>query len=264
MSDAAQPVTRGDYDWNTHWSAFRSSADNNPANEYRGHLVFDHLGPMHPGQHLLDIGSGQGELALLAASRNPGLAVLGLEYSAAGVDVAKREADRLGLRADFIQCDLLATTPPRPSEAGWADLAVCSEVLEHVDDPARLLHNARGYLKPGCRIVVTVPAGPRSAFDRHIGHRRHFDPKSLRRVLLDAGLRDIRIQRAGFPFHNLYKLTVMARGRSLMHDIDPAESTSRGATVASRFALGVFRYAFRLNLDRSPFGWQLVATAENP
>src|SRR5437773_1070670 len=69
----------------------------------------------------------------------------------------------------------------------WATHAVCSEVIEHVDDPRRLLSSARAYMSPGCKLVLTAPGGPMSAFDRHIGHRRHWDPRDIKTLLLDAG-----------------------------------------------------------------------------
>ena len=37
--------------------------------------------------------------------------------------------------------------------------------------------------------VVTVPGGPRSALDLHIGHRRHFTPDDISQVLTDAGFK---------------------------------------------------------------------------
>jgi hypothetical protein len=136
-------------------------------------------------------------------------------------------------------------------------------VLEHVDEPARLLRNALTYLSPGCRVVVTVPGGPRSALDRHIGHRQHFNPAALRQVLAAGGLAGISIRRSGFPFFNLYRLTVIARGRALVRDL---ENTVPGAPLSriARVTIGIFDRAFRLNLDHSPLGWQLVATAVVP
>ncbi len=89
--------------------------------------------------------------------------------------------------ARFVQLDLTTEATRRTGDcADWADLAVCSEVLEHVDDPARLLRSAMQYVAPGGTVVVTVPGGPRTAFDRHIGHRRHYTTDALRAVL-DAG-----------------------------------------------------------------------------
>ncbi len=95
--------------------------------------------------------------------------------------------------------------------------AVCSEVLEHVDDPTTLMRNVdRRCSRPGAKVVVTVPGGPRSAFDKHIGHFRHFTGPTLHQVLTDAGLDVDRVLRTGFPFFNLYKLAVIARGEKLV------------------------------------------------
>ena len=75
------------------------------------------------------------------------------------------------------------------------------------------------YLARGCRVVVTVPGGPMSAFDRSIGHRRHFTPDSLSQILRESGFRVESAQRAGFPFFNLYRLVVIARGEAVTHDV---------------------------------------------
>jgi len=32
-----------------------------------------------------------------------------------------------------------------------------------------------------------VPGGPMSAFDRHVGHRRHFSAAALRQLLVNSG-----------------------------------------------------------------------------
>jgi hypothetical protein len=113
------------------------------------------------------------------------------------------------------------------------------------------------FLEPGCRLVVTVPGGPMSAFDRSIGHRRHFTPDSLSQILRESGFRVESAQRAGFPFFNLYRLVVIARGRRLTRDI------GRGSATAGT-AMSAFGHLFRLNVDRSPFGWQVVAVATLP
>jgi hypothetical protein len=96
-----------------------------------------------------------------------------------------------------------------------------------------------------------------SAFDRSIGHRRHFTPASLSALLVQSGFRVERAERAGFPFFNLYRLAVIARGNRLASDLEAGSSTA-GA------AMSMFDRLFRLNLDRSPFGWQIVAVATRP
>ena len=116
--------------------------------------------------------------------------------------------------AVFVQRDLTRAEPPPPEHGGWATHAVCSEVLEHVDDPGGLLEVSRRYLAPGCRLVVTVPGGPMTAYDRHIGHRRHFQPRELADLLRGAGFDVLRATGAGFPVFNLYRLLMRALGNA--------------------------------------------------
>ena len=105
-----------------------------------------------------------------------------------------------------------------------------------------------------------MPGGPRSAFDRHIGHHRHFTAADLRGVLTDAGFAVERVQRAGFPFFNLYKLAVIARGRRLIADVEdraPGAAPSRAELTAAR----LFDLGFRHSRDDFPLGWQMAAVA---
>ena len=118
---------------------------------------------------------------------------------------------------------------------------------------------ASDYLAPGCRLVVTVPGGPRSAFYRHIGHRRHFTARRLRRLLEESGFEDVTVHRAGFPFFDLYRLVVIARGRRLIADVEQSKDALGDGTSGA--ALRFFNRIFRYNLDSSPFGWQLLAVA---
>jgi hypothetical protein len=135
-------------------------------------------------------------------------------------------------------------------------------VLEHLDEPRQLLSNAAEYLAPGCVLIVTVPGGPRSAFDTHIGHRQHFTDASITRVLEDCGFQDARAMRAGFPFFNLYRLVVILRGKKLVAD---AAASSRGSmSLLARTVMRVFGILFKGNLSDSPWGWQMVAIGRWP
>ncbi len=242
-------------DWDAHWDDYASSAEENPAQRFRRRVVFDLLERDGPPMRLLDIGAGQGDLLAGAVERWPSCAVAGVELSGAGVAEARRKAPS----ANVVQADLLHATPAIAARLGWASHAVCSEVLEHVEQPAVLLRNARPLLAPGCRIVITVPGGPRSAFDKHIGHRRHFTRTALGEVLADAGLTDIRVEAAGFPAFNLYKLVVLLRGKRLIEDAKAA-TPSGATTVVTR----AFDRLFDGASGRGRFGWQLVATATSP
>jgi len=246
--------------WDQHWDAFGARATGNPANKYRHRLIVDELGRLADGAKVLDIGSGQGELAAILRLHYPRVAIWGVEYSAEGVRRATAMAEAQHLAIRFSCRDLLKSEEVRSSERAWATHAVCSEVLEHVDEPHVLLRNAREYLAPGSRLVVTVPSGPRTAFDRYIGHRQHFTPATLRDTLTAGGFSTHHIQRAGAPFFNLYRLTVMLRGRRLIEDLTRPDSLVEPSR-AMDYAYRAFDAAFRFNLPATPFGWQLVAVA---
>jgi trans-aconitate methyltransferase len=244
-------------DWDRHWRDYAESAASNPAQAYRRRLVLRLLASGGNGipARVLDIGSGTGDLAAEIRNAFPRAELLGLDLSAAAVAHAARKVPA----ATFLQHDLVSSFEPEPAYRRWATHAVCSEVLEHVEDPEALLANARPYLAPGCRLIVTVPGGPISAFDRHIGHRRHFTAKSMRALLEQAGFVVERCTRAGFPFFNLYRLVVLLRGERLVDDV------ARGAGPGrARLVMRIFGALFRLNLARSPWGWQVLAAARFP
>jgi 2-polyprenyl-3-methyl-5-hydroxy-6-metoxy-1,4-benzoquinol methylase len=242
-------------DWDRHWLDYADAAEHNPAQRYRRSIVFDLLALGDGPARVLDVGSGQGDLAAELLRRHPGAELLGLEVSAAGIEIAQRKAPGAG----FVHRDLTQRGEPEPQQRGWATHAVCSEVLEHVDQPRELLANAAPYMAPGCRLVVTVPGGPMSAFDRHIGHRRHFSPKALGELLTEAGFDVETAIGAGFPFFNLYRMVVILRGRRLVEDVSGGGTGSESRLAQATMA--AFRPLFRLNRLRGNRGWQTVAVA---
>jgi SAM-dependent methyltransferase len=204
---------------------------------------------------VFDLGSGQGDLVQKLDPLLRNARFVGAELSENGVAISRRKVPG----ATFFVADILQPPVALNDFVGWATHAVCSEVLEHVDDPVAFLKRARTYLAPGAHLIVTVPGGPMSAFDRYIGHRQHFNRRKISVMLEQAGYSVERTYRAGFPFFNLYRLLIVARGGRLVKDAQtgPAGAPSGAASLAMK----VFRVLFHVNLLDSPFGWQVVATA---
>ena len=223
----------------------------------RHELVFAFLDEERiPHARLLDIGCGQGDFLAGARRRNLATEYAGIELSESGVAISRAKLPGV----DISQVDLLAPPPEAERLQGWATAAVCTDVIEHVDDDVGFLRAARRLLTPGGRLAVTVPGGPMSAFDRHIGHRRHYSGERLRRALEDAGFTVDRVFRAGFPFFNLYRVMVIARGRTLITTVESGALASGGGAL-ERLAMRGFRFLFRFNRADSRFGWQLLALA---
>jgi SAM-dependent methyltransferase len=247
-------------DWNHLWEDYAASAEENPAQAYRRALVTEllELGPGSESARILDLGSGQGDFARELKRRFPYAEIRGLDISAAGVRMAQEKVPQ----GRFLEADL--TRPLRLPEdwTGWATHMVCTELLEHLQNPAEVLANARPLLGVGARIVITVPSGPMSAFDRFLGHVQHFSPASLTQCIQAGGGTPVIVLRAGFPFFNLYRLVVILRGERLVED---AARVQEGApSRLASWVMALFRFLFRFNARRWGPGWQLVAVAKVP
>jgi SAM-dependent methyltransferase len=148
------------------------------------------LGEARPGERVLDLGCGAGRF--VAALRGMGADPVGVEIAEAALERARAVAPGADLRR-------LADDGSIPLEHGSVDLVWCSEVLEHVAEGAHLLQEARRVLRPGGRILVTVPYHGRVQaaltallrFDAHFDpqgqHLRFFTRASLASSLLAAG-----------------------------------------------------------------------------
>jgi 2-polyprenyl-3-methyl-5-hydroxy-6-metoxy-1,4-benzoquinol methylase len=253
------PANRRD-GWNQHWDDYATVALANPAQAYRRELILRGLalGEARPPVRVLDLGSGVGDMARVVARARPDAEIIGLDLSSRGAEIAQKKVPG----ARFFQQDFTQPLKLEQQYRSWATHAVCSEVLEHLDDPVAMLRNVRSLMAPGCRLVVTVPGGPMAAYDRHIGHRRHFTADLLERTLEDAGLRVASLNGAGFPFFNLYRLVVIARGTKLISDVTTEETQELPTKV--RVAMRAFSWLFKLNTHETRLGWQLVAVATQP
>lgn len=105
-----------------------------------------------PGQRLLDLCCGTGDLALLLAAKvRPGGQVLGLDAAEAPLDLARRRAaSQPWLPLDWQLGDALATG----LSDGWADGAVVAYGLRNLADPLAGLRELRRLLRPGGRAAV--------------------------------------------------------------------------------------------------------------
>jgi 2-polyprenyl-3-methyl-5-hydroxy-6-metoxy-1,4-benzoquinol methylase len=164
-------------DWDDHWKRYNQSNSENPAQKYRFKLILEELRKFRDQDSLkvIDIGCGQGDLLFATQNLFPSFKLMGLELSQEGVNIVK---EKTGL-PNIFQVDLLNYTDELRKFHGWADVIVCSEVLEHVDDPDLFLKTSLMFLKSKGMLIITVPGGPMSSFDISIGHRQHFNKDSI-------------------------------------------------------------------------------------
>jgi SAM-dependent methyltransferase len=84
-----------------------------------------------------------------------------------------------------------------PVADGSVDCVLCTEVLEHIPDSLLFLRRTQRCLRPGGRLLLTVPFAARWHFIPHDYWR--FTPSGLGRLLVLAGFTDVEVYARGNP-----------------------------------------------------------------
>jgi len=145
---------------------------------------------VRPGERVLDVGSGKGELAHDLVIRS-GAAVVGIDNDPAHLAFARSHFSHE--RLEFLEGDVLEQLPE-----GRFDVVVMSNVLEHVAPRIELLRRLLDSAAPS-RVLVRVPVLARDwmvplrrelglPYFSDLGHCVEYDPERLRAELADAGL----------------------------------------------------------------------------
>jgi 2-polyprenyl-3-methyl-5-hydroxy-6-metoxy-1,4-benzoquinol methylase len=137
------------------------------------------------GSHVLEIGSGIGNLAQYLSPRRK-------SYVAS--DIEEEHLSRLWVRFQnrpnmrLIRCDL--SNPRDFSELKERfDTVVCLNVLEHIEDDSTGLRNIASALAPGGTAIILVPQGMAiyGTLDEVLGHYRRYSEKELVSKMEGAG-----------------------------------------------------------------------------
>lgn len=95
------------------------------------------------GLNIVDVGCGGGLLAEEFA--RAGANVIGIDPSEGSLSAAREHAQAGRLDIDYRS----GVAEALPVDDGWADAAICCDVLEHVDDAGKAVAEAARVLRPG-------------------------------------------------------------------------------------------------------------------
>jgi SAM-dependent methyltransferase len=160
---------------------------------------------------ILEIGCGTGHnLAMLSGFGH----VDGLELDDEARALSEQRLGRSVLSSPLPE---LAGVPER-----HYDLVGAFDVIEHIDDDEAALASIGTRLKPGGKLVMTVPAHPWmwSAHDVVNHHKRRYSKRSLRK-LIDAS--PLQLERIGYFNSLLFPLAVAERAASKLRGRDSAD-----------------------------------------
>lgn len=185
-----------------------ASAPQEPATAFWRAVELDHLagsGALPLAGLGLDLGCGDGAVAELLAR------TLAAGWTLVGVDPDEDEAALARRRGLYARVHAVAGSAiPEPDDA--FDFVLSNSVLEHVEEVEPVLREAGRILRPGGRLVATVPGpgfrsllrGPSvlgraatgtrdrdayvAALDRRLAHVRYWSEAEWAAALADAGL----------------------------------------------------------------------------
>ena len=166
-------------------------------------------------RRVVDIGCGNGALCRELATR--GYEVVGCEPSAKGVHFARSSAPELVFHRIGVDDD-----PTSVGDESF-DVAIATEVIEHLVRPRQLLRFAKQLLRAGGYLIISTPyhgylknlvLALTNKWDAHLspfwdgGHIKFWSRKTLSQLLSEAGFRVVRfIGASRLPF--LWKSMIM-------------------------------------------------------
>jgi len=168
----------------------------------RRDILADYLarfGALPTRARILEIGCGTGH-------NIPMLQAFG-EVDAIEIDPAAREMASLRI-GKLVSGSPLPALPDVPR--GFYDLIAVLDVVEHIEDDVAALKAMATCLKPGGKILITVPAHQWmwSAHDTVNHHHRRYSKGSLKKAIADAGLKPAKL---GYFNSLLFPLAAAAR-----------------------------------------------------
>lgn len=131
----------------------------------------------------LDIGCGVG-IATLLYGRLGGALSVGVDVWVERLAIARVEARRHRSGARFVRGSVHALPFPGAS----FDTVYLGQILEHLADPEAAVGEAERVLRPGGRLVISVPDRDLVPAGTHV---RTYDGSSLRALFSSRGYRDV-------------------------------------------------------------------------
>src|SRR5205823_3522170 len=100
-----------------------------------------------PGERVLDVGCGTGSVSKMLVEKC-GAQVVGIEPDRARA--ARASSRGLKIHVGYLTPEIINTE-------GYFDVVLFADVLEHIPDPHSMLLAARGALRPGGSVLLSVP-----------------------------------------------------------------------------------------------------------
>jgi 2-polyprenyl-3-methyl-5-hydroxy-6-metoxy-1,4-benzoquinol methylase len=180
--------------------------------------------PLRPTDTVVDIGCYEGAACEYAARL--GARAIGIDMDEKAV---QRATERIRPKSGGSFQGLVSDCNPIPLPEHTATVVICTEVLEHTDDPEAMVRELARIGKPGARYFLTVPdpvsesllktVAPAWYFQKPI-HQNVIQRERLRKMVTDAGLEIVTHTTNGF-FYAIWWVFRMSLGMETPCDPTP-------------------------------------------
>lgn len=131
---------------------------------------------------------------------------------------------------------------------GYFDYLLAFEVLEHIEQDSLVLASWARKLRPGGKIIVSVPAHQRKfgRSDAMVGHVRRYERAQMHALLTGASFTDIRIVNYGWPVTELTRRVsnrLIADREDEFSGLSPEQRSVRSAQAQPKVIDRVLRIA---------------------
>lgn len=181
--------------YNKWWDDVISSNAEDPGTIYRANLILENIKYLRP-KSIIDCGCGSGELIKKI------IAITQKKIKLAGFDIADHVIEMNKQKYPSVIFFSLNLNNKIKLKQEF-DLAICSEVIEHVNNWKNVIYNLNRMIRQGGCLIVTTQAGERYKHHKTLGHIRHFKKEEIEKELLKYNIRTIKSYYSGWPFMNL-------------------------------------------------------------
>ncbi|MCL2819440.1 MAG: class I SAM-dependent methyltransferase [Oscillospiraceae bacterium] len=177
-----------------YYSSVTSFMEASPGNRWIYSMLDDLFAKISPDSvnSILDVGCGEGSKSVFLKSRFRNASVLGIDFSASGIDIAKKRENESGLQFKLVDVS---------DESVWGekyDLISAFELLEHIEDWKALIDKFAA--QSSKFILLSFPVGRMRKYESKLGHVRNFKRKEVEAYLAIKNFKPVDVYYAGFPF----------------------------------------------------------------
>lgn len=134
--------------------------------------------PVGPDDTVVDVGCGDGGASLFCARRGAHVTVVDIDPQ-----VITAIGEKLAEIIPHAYATHVSNADPLPLADAVASRVLCTEVLEHVDDPDQLLAELARIGKPGARYLLSVPDALQENLQKHVAPPSYFQKPNHVRII---------------------------------------------------------------------------------